>query len=132
MAFELMVDNTPIAIRDGEIYRLIDGINKDNVPFGFFKNGNTESTLRVFKWLEDRAIPPEREDIREILDIMGISEYSEWAIVRFTGGTLMTDPWWIRFEDNWTYENHTVRGIFHFNPINPYKPLSEHKEYVID
>lgn len=128
MAFELMVDNTPIAIRDVEIYTLIDGVLPEHIPMGLFRNGKTEQTINVFEWLRQRAIPENRTDIDDILKILGMDRYDDWGIVKLTGGTLMTDPFWIRFKDDWTYYNHTTRGVFNLNPINPFIPLIEHKE----
>lgn len=48
MAYELMCDATPIAIKKGKVYKLIDGVLLEHVPFGMFKDGKTEDTIRVF------------------------------------------------------------------------------------
>lgn len=131
MAYELMCDATPIAIKKSEIYELVDGVLLEHVPFGMFRNGKTEETKKVFDWVEERVVPPERVGIEDILKAMNLEKYCAWEMVKQTGGTLMTDPFWIKFSNSWSYRDHTIRGIFNFNPINPFKPFSEHREYII-
>lgn len=75
-------------------------------------------------------MPHNRIGIEDILEAMGLDHYCAWEMVKQTGGTLMTDTFWIRFNDNWTYRDHSLHGYFNFNPVNPFRPLSEHKEFI--
>ena len=112
MAFDIMCDRKVVAKIKGNVYKLEPNIDKGDVPFGLFTDSDTEDVNAVWDWFtEDRVFPENRVDCKELLKEMGLDFYDPWAIVKKTGGSVMTDPWWLRVEDDWTYENHTVRGI---------------------
>lgn len=82
-----------------DILRLKDKLRLGNAVID--KNGFTSG----------RVFPKNRDDCKELLELLELDFYDEWAIVKKTGASLMTDPWWLRIEDGWTYENNTVKGI---------------------
>lgn len=112
MSMEIMCDNKIIAEIVSDNYVLTEGVDKDDIPFGLFTKSNIESVQSVWDWFStERVFPRERVDCKELLNMLGLDFYDEWAIVKKTGASQMTDPWWLRIEDDWTYENNTVRGI---------------------
>jgi hypothetical protein len=62
-----------------------------------FKNGE-----RVFddagwfgKWIRNRVVPPNRDNIDEILEDVGISHYDPYALFIFASGGYNLDGYWI-------------------------------------
>lgn len=49
-------------------------------------------------WLEWRTLPPERVNIREVLEDIGILNYSRLAIIAKTHAVMGHDDIWIKFE----------------------------------
>ncbi len=48
-------------------------------------------------------------DCKEILEMMGLPDYSAWEIVKRTNACLMEDPFWLRFSEDETFDD-TTRG----------------------
>ena len=44
-----------------------------------------------FEWIRDRVIPPNRQNINEILKKIGIDEYNELAIFLYAKGKFVSD-----------------------------------------
>lgn len=44
--------------------------------------------------LEERYVPPYRDNIREILEMVGLHHYDRWELIRRTNGVVVTDPIW--------------------------------------
>lgn len=52
------------------------------------------------EFMEDRSVPENRKNIREILEYMGISKYDPHKITRITNGMMLHDHHWIMYEGN--------------------------------
>lgn len=55
------------------------------------------SVTQLYDFLCDRCVPQTRVNISEILQHMGLEEYSVWGILEFTHGISVDDSYWIRF-----------------------------------
>jgi len=91
--------------------RLKPNLPKDTIPFGLFRNSDTESMFKVIEWFSDRVFPEERVDCKELLEELGLERYDPWEIAKLTRGTLMTDGWWLKVHPTDTYEEQSLRGL---------------------
>jgi hypothetical protein len=47
-------------------------------------------------WVQDRLVPPNRQNINQILDALGIPEYDEFALLQHTKGASPNDNLFLR------------------------------------
>ena len=59
--------------------------------------------------LDSSKLGKRDEDCKEILEMMGLPDYSAWEIVKRTNACLMEDPFWLRFSEDETFDD-TTRG----------------------
>lgn len=52
----------------------------------------------LVKFFEERCFPRNRQDEKEILTYLGLTQYDPLSIVRVTKGALHSDHCWIRFD----------------------------------
>lgn len=64
--------------------------------FGRAKEADFEMYENLLKY---RCFPKERGNCQELLEAMGLKEYSPLDIVRQTHGVMVDDMYWIRFAD---------------------------------
>lgn len=95
---------------NGDYVYWID-MNKDTpsnlVPWDFTdEDNNFVSRDRSIKWhtnlvglwVQSRVFPPERDNAEELLDEIGITEYDQLEILKYTYGKDHLDPYWIDFD----------------------------------
>ena len=75
------------------------------LPFGVRTSVTYQDLLNFY---ESRCFPKERENCKEILNLMGLDYYDEEAICRITHGTQFDDFMWMNFSDG---EQVTFEGI---------------------
>lgn len=64
-----------------------------------FKKPDNEVTFKDFnQWLEWRTFPPQRDNKEELLQLLGISEYNRFEIIKKTHAVMIDDPIWVKFE----------------------------------
>ena len=69
----------------------------DNVLMQFL--GKNEPTIEnVLKFMRYRCFPEERQDVKILLRMLGLSTYSPLDICLKTHGRLTCDHFWIRFD----------------------------------
>ncbi len=76
--------------------KLIDNLELVEVPIDFhpeyFRDGRRYfKGPEVFEWIKDRVIPSGRQNIRSILDKMGLEEYDELGIFLYFHGKCCRD-----------------------------------------
>lgn len=64
----------------------------------------------VLWWVEDRVMPPDRDAVDHILDLMGIPCYDAWEICKANKGMSLEDYWWLRESDE-KYEECHIRYL---------------------
>lgn len=62
------------------------------------------SDERIRQWLTSRVVPPDRENIREILKSAGMSMYSVWELNKHTKSITLDDYYWITDNEYDEYE----------------------------
>lgn len=64
----------------------------------------------VLWWVEDRVMPPDRDAVDHILDLMGLPVYDAWEICKANKGMTLDDYWWLRENDE-KYEDCHIRYL---------------------
>lgn len=64
----------------------------------------------VLWWIEDRVMPPNRDAVDHILDLMGLPCYDAWEICKANKGMSLEDYWWLREKDE-KYEDCHIRYL---------------------
>ncbi len=68
------------------------------------------SVEHVYRFLESRCMPRQRNCLQQYLDDLGLEEYNPWDIVKITHGVMWEDMMWIKFPDEMTtWEDVKVR-----------------------
>lgn len=109
---KLMMDEKEIAhlSEDGQSLCANEGVPQYNLPLNLFIGDKRKVPLvDVVVWAKKRIFPKNRMDCKEILKLMGLSDYNAWEIVKRTNACLMEDPYWLRFSEDETFED-TTRG----------------------
>jgi len=68
--------------------------------FSLANSFNNYSKELIKSWVEERVFPKERENIREILDQLGIEEYDQFLILKARSGRGGMDRLWIDFSNS--------------------------------
>ena len=55
---------------------------------------------KIKSWLIDRIVPPTRIGIDDLLRQMGLSEYDQLSILKYTSAKHASDAGWIDFSEN--------------------------------
>jgi hypothetical protein len=74
---------------------LFDGFDPHCVPYDFRKlygEGRHDfSDREVRGFIYDRVVPPERQDMNDLLKEMGLENYDEWEVFKACRGSFCTD-----------------------------------------
>lgn len=88
-----------IAVKDNDVYVSIYTDIRYKQPFN-----KIVSLEYIERFLEDRCIPRNRQNINEVLGNLGLENYDVIEILKKTHGVSFDDFWWIKFENeglNW-------------------------------
>jgi hypothetical protein len=78
---------------NGMFNKIKEIINKEHTPLGIIDEAGKINHKRYGKWWNDRGIPEDREDLREVLQELG--EYSKQIVLIKSNGLSLTDHYWI-------------------------------------
>ena len=78
---------------------LREGIPKEYTPFVLFEWWTVKEVTyqRFVEWASQRCFPPNRIDVENELERLGLDHYDAWEIIKRTGGHLVSDHFWIDF-----------------------------------
>lgn len=110
-----MFDNIPVALAvkvgDEYVLRSIPNIPHSVLPEDLFLNRAWEVSMFDFiNWIKRRVFPENREDCKELLQLLGLPRYDQLMIAEVNKACLMEDPYWIRFRPTDSFRTDTVRG----------------------
>lgn len=110
-------------------------IDRKYLPLGMYsyKNWNIDykpSHDDIVFWLEDRVVPKERQNIDEILKVMGLIDYDFWELCRRTRAMCMEDYFWLSKGE--MYEEVHIRYLAEHNRINETPIPFEVEEYPVE
>ncbi len=74
--------------------------NRTHLPLGMYSYINWNHNYKpthddIVFWLSDRVVPKERQNIDEILRVMGLIDYDMWELCRRTRAMCMEDYFWL-------------------------------------
>lgn len=109
------------------------GIEKTWLPYIFelgYENG-TDMNKIISAWVKERVFPKNRLHSRKMLKELGLFRYDINKIAELTRCSLITDPYWLTYNDNDTYINNTTRGqmgieSYPYNSLN----LANEENYI--
>lgn len=109
------------------------GIEKTWLPYIFelgYENGIDMNKI-ISAWVKERVFPKNRLHSRKMLKELGLFRYDINKIAELTRCSLITDPYWLAYNDNDTYINNTTRGQmgierYPYNSLN----LANEENYI--
>lgn len=109
------------------------GIEKTWLPYIFelgYDKG-TDMNKIISAWIKERAFPKNRLHSRKMLKELGLFRYDINKIAELTRCSLITDPYWLVYNDSDTYVNNTTRGqmgleSYSYNSLN----LANEEKYI--
>lgn len=83
------------------------------IPFPTLGEKVDVSTEKFVDYLESRCFPRTRDNAQELLEMMGLTAYNPYKIVRTTHGVIFDDYIWLRFkgEEDLKYEDVGLRKV---------------------
>ena len=78
---------TPTAIRPSIIYGSV--VMKNSLK----PTGYTPSSSEIYKWICDRTIPRDRQNLDSILSSNGMTSYDPWELMKKNNGKSISDSW---------------------------------------
>lgn len=121
-------------LKDGKLLlRLNNNIKKSWLPYIFeiaYDKG-TDMTKVIMAWKKERVFPKNRLGSRVMLKEIGLKKYDVSKIAEVTRCSLITDPYWILYNEDDTYTNNSIRGQMGLENY-PYNSLNipEEENYV--
>lgn len=90
--------------------KLNNNISKTWLPY-IFEIGLKEDMEIVIKaWLKERVFPKNRFGARKLLREIGLYKYDVEKIAETTRCSVITDPYWIVYEETDRYHINSIRG----------------------
>lgn len=114
MFFDDVIATVDLKPKDNDkpyVINYIEGFNKQFSPDheGFITKDELE------KWIKWRVFPETRFNAKELLNLLGLSSYNRWGIIRKTHGVMADDEFWIRFKgEDLKHRNITVRPYLYY------------------
>lgn len=86
------------------------GVSEHWLPY-IFEIGIACDMDKVLKtWIIERVFPKNRFGAKEMMKELGIKKYDVNKIAELTRCSLMTDPYWLVYDESDTYTKNSVRG----------------------
>jgi len=109
--------------------KLHDNIKTSWLPYIFEQGLDHDMEVIIKAWMKERVFPKNRFGKHKLLKELGLKRYNIEDIARVTRCSLLTDPYWIAYEEGDRYSTHSVRGQKGFD-IYPYNSLKLKNEEV--
>lgn len=114
--------------------KLNDGIKQSWLPYIFDIgiDAGTDMHIIINAWVKERVFPKNRFGAKKMLRELGLKKYDADKIAEVTRCALITDPYWIAYEETDTYNESTIRGkigleYYPYNSIGVIDEADEHK-----
>lgn len=109
-------------------FRLHDNVQKSWLPYIFEIgiDGDMENILHA--WKKERVFPKNRFGSKKMLKELGLKKYDIDKIAEITRCSVITDPYWIVYEDNDTFSLSSMRGKLNNEEKYPYNSLNIQNE----
>lgn len=98
---------------DGKLeLKLNNKIKQSWLPYIFDIGMDSDTDMQVIlnAWIKERVFPGNRFGHRRMLKELGLKKYDVNKIAEITRCSLLTDPYWIVYDEEDTYDTKSVRG----------------------
>lgn len=102
MPIAIYFANILVAEKHGDFYVAVEGIPRHLLPPCFVLDNRQATAHGVLRWMHERILPKERNDIQCVLSEMELPTYDATRISELTHCGAFVDYWWASFsaEDN--------------------------------
>lgn len=90
--------------------KLNNNVKRSWLPYIFDIGLNDDMELVIRAWLKERVFPKNRFGSKKILKELGLKKYNIDKIAEITRCAILTDPYWIVYEETDKYTTHSIRG----------------------
>ena len=97
------------------------------LPYMFEIGLDNDMEVIIKQWIKERVFPKNRLGVRKLLKELGLRVYNINNIAKATRCSIITDPYWIAYEEGDTYYKNSVRGQLG-NDKYPYNSLNIRNE----
>lgn len=101
-------------VRTGDEIRLKlnPNIKKSWLPYIFelALDKNKDMNIVLKAWIKERVFPKNRLGSKRMLKELGLKRYNIEKIAEVTRCSLITDPYWLVYNEGDRYETHSIRG----------------------
>ena len=97
------------------------------LPYIFDYNRDKDMRIVIGAWIKERVFPKNRLDSRKMLKRLGLKKYDALKIAEITRCSLITDPYWLVYDEEDTYYKNSARGKLGENNY-PYNSLDIRNE----
>lgn len=109
------------------------GVKKSWLPY-IFELGldkGTDMQIIINAWIKERVFPKNRLRSRRMLKELGLKKYDVNKIAEITRCSLITDPYWIVYDQSDVYTKQSIRGQMGLKnyPYNSLNILNE-EDYI--
>jgi len=109
--------------------KLDDNIKRSWLPYIFdiYLDEDMDKVINV--WKKERVFPKDRLGSKQMLKEIGLKKYDVDKIAEITRCSVITDPYWIAYEETDTYTKNSIRGQIDSEkyPYNSLKLTDEEK-----
>ena len=108
---------------------LHNNIQKSWLPYIFELgiDNSTDMNIIINAWIKERVFPKNRFGSKKMLRELGLKKYDVRKIAEVTRCSVITDPYWLVYNENDTYCNNSVRGQMGLENY-PYNSLNLNNE----
>lgn len=112
--------------------KLNNGVKQTWLPYIFDigMDAGTDMNIVIKAWMKERVFPKNRFGSRKMLKELGLKKYDVEKIAEATRCSLVTDPYWMVYEETDTYNEKSVRGQIgmEYYPYNSIGIITEQDE----
>lgn len=98
--------------QDGDKLRLKlnENVKRSWLPYIFDIGFDCDMNDIINAWIKERVFPSNRLGNKRILNEIGLKKYDIKEIAKKSRCSVITDPYWIVYDENDRYSTHSVRG----------------------
>ena len=90
--------------------KLNDGVQASWLPYIFEIGLESDMNKIIGIWIKERVFPKNRLGNRRMLKQIGLKRYNIKRIAKVTRCSVVTDPYWIVYDNEDTYTKNSIRG----------------------
>lgn len=115
------------------VLKLNDNVKSSWLPYLFeiALEAGTDMNIIIKAWIKERIFPKNRFGSKRMLKELGLKKYDLNTIAKITRCSLLTDPYWLVYDEDDTYSVNSVRGQLGLEnyPYNSLE-LTNEEEYI--